>query len=140
MSGQELVFADYQTTGLSLKSHPLSFVRAELDRLGVVPANRLIESENDRIVCVAGLVLVRQRPGTARGITFVTLEDETGIVNLIVRREIWRRDYLAARTARGLIAHGRLQKQNGVVHVLASKLEPLLGASNQMRSQSRDFH
>jgi len=57
-----------------------------------------------------------------------------------VRREIWQRDYLAARTARGLIAHGRLQKQNGVIHVLASKLEPLLGASNQMRSQSRDFH
>jgi len=140
MSGQEQVFADYQTTGLSLKSHPLSFVRAELDRLGVVPANRLVEWENDRIVCVAGLVLVRQRPGTARGITFVTLEDETGIVNLIVRMEIWQRDYLAARTARGLIAHGRLQKQNGVVHVLASKLEALLGASNQMRSQSRDFH
>ena len=99
MSPQEEVFADYQTAGLSLKAHPISFFRTELDRLGVVPAERLAEMSHDESVCVAGLVLVRQRPGTARGVTFVTLEDDTGIINLIVRLEVWKRHYQVARTA-----------------------------------------
>ncbi len=79
MTPQEEVVADYQTSGLTLRAHPISFQRETLNTWGIVPAAELERLTNDRYVRVAGLVLVRQRPGTAKGITFVTLEDETGI-------------------------------------------------------------
>jgi error-prone DNA polymerase len=139
MSGQEEVFADYQTAGLSLKAHPVSFFRAELDKLDVVPAAELANLRSGRFVRVAGLVLVRQRPSTAKGITFVTLEDETGIANLIVRLDVWERFYQVARGASSMIAHGRLQNQEGVIHVLVSRLESMSGRLGEMRSVSRDF-
>lgn len=140
MSGQQEVFADYRTAGLSLKAHPVSFFRAELDALGVESAARLAELTDGTFVRVAGLVLVRQRPGTAKGITFVTLEDETGTANLIVRMEVWERFYQVARTAPGFIAHGRLQKHKEIIHVLVSKLENLSNALRETRLSSRDFH
>lgn len=84
-------------------------------------------------------MLVRQRPGTARSVTFVTLEDETGIINLIVRLDVWKRHYQVARTASAYLAYGRLQKQHDVIQVLVSKLENMAGAVNEMRAQSRDF-
>jgi error-prone DNA polymerase len=136
MSAQEQVFSDYRTVGLSLKAHPVSFYRAGLERLSVVPAAALPKLQDGRIVRVAGLVLVRQRPSTARGITFVTLEDETGQANLIIRMDVWERFYKVARTASAFIAHGRLQKQNEVIHILVTKLENIVIALN---SQSRDF-
>jgi error-prone DNA polymerase len=90
-------------------------------------------------VRVAGLVLVRQRPGTARGITFVTLEDESGTANLIVRPEVWERYHRAASTATALLAHGRLERHGPVIHVLAGKLEDLTEVSARLTSRSRDF-
>jgi error-prone DNA polymerase len=139
MAEQEEVLADYQTAGLSLRAHPMAFERDKLDALGVVPAGKLARLPNDRRVRVAGLVLVRQRPGTARGITFVTLEDETGTANLIIRQEIWDRYYQAARAAAALLAHGRVQSKDNVIHVLVSKLEDLSQLLPGLRSQSRDF-
>ena len=139
LSPQEQVWADYQTAGLSLKAHPISFCRAALDALQVLPATRLGEARNNGLVRVAGLVLVRQRPGTARGITFVTIEDETGTANLIIHPTIWERYYQAARTAGALLAHGRLQRAYGVIHVVVSKLEDLGGRLRELKSQSRDF-
>jgi error-prone DNA polymerase len=118
----------------------MQFHRPRLDALGIVPADRLGEHPADRHVRVAGIVLVRQRPSTAKGITFVTLEDETGTVNLIVRPDVWRRFYRAARTAAALIAHGRLQRHAEVIHVLVSKLEDLSPHIRGLESQSRDFH
>jgi error-prone DNA polymerase len=88
---------------------------------------------------VAGIVLVRQRPGTAKGITFVTLEDETGTANLIVRLAVWRRCRRAAIAATVLLAHGRLQRQGQVIHLLAARLEDLSPWLEQLGSQSRDF-
>ena len=88
---------------------------------------------------VAGLVLVRQRPGTASGITFVTLEDETGVANLIVRPAIWERYRRAATTATALLAHGRLERQAEVIHVLVSKLQDVAPFTAKLASQSRDF-
>ncbi len=131
---------DYLTSGLSLKAHPLGFHRSQLDRMGVVAASRLGELRDGRFVRVAGLVLVRQRPGTAKGITFVTLEDETGVINLIIHQETWNKFYKVARTAPAMLASGRLQNQQGIIHVLVSKLESLPGKVGQMRSVSRDFH
>jgi error-prone DNA polymerase len=139
LDGRQEVFADYQTAGLSLKSHPIAFFRDELDRLRVAPAAKLASLQDGRFVRVAGLVLIRQRPSTAKGITFVTLEDETGTANLIVRIDVWERFYTVARTAPAFIASGRLQNQKGIVHVLVSRLENMNECVNDLRSQSRDF-
>jgi error-prone DNA polymerase len=139
MAIQEQVKADYQTAGLSLRAHPLWFQRARLDGLNILPASRLATLTDGRPVRVAGLVLVRQRPSTARGITFVTLEDETGTVNLIVRQDVWQRFYRVARTAAALVAHGRLQRKDEVIHVLVTRLEDMTERLG-LRCQSRDFH
>ena len=82
---------------------------------------------------------MRQRPSTAKGITFVTIEDETGAANLIVRMDVWERFYHVARTASAFIATGRLQKHQEVIHVLVTKLENLPGRLNELRVLSRDF-
>jgi error-prone DNA polymerase len=135
----EEVLADYRTTGLSLRRHPVSFLRPVLDTLGVTPAGRLPELDNDLRLTVAGVVLLRQRPSTANGITFVTLEDETGMVNLIVRREVWERYRRIARGAVAMIAHGVLQCEAEVIHVLVTRLEDLSEKLADLDSRSRDF-
>jgi error-prone DNA polymerase len=140
MPPQDEVFADYRTTSLSLREHPIAFHREWLTSQQILPAGELVNTANGRMVRVAGLVLVRQRPGTAKGITFVTIEDETGAANLIVRPDVWQKFYRAARTASALVAHGRLQHQHDVIHVLVTKLEDLSELIRGMRSQSRDFH
>ncbi len=139
MPEQQQVLADYDTQGLTLRDHPLAFHRAQLNALQVAPARQLGRLRNGRLLCVAGIVLMRQRPGTARGITFVTLEDETGTANLIIHQEIWRRYYRAARTATVLLAYGRLQRQGQVIHVLVSRLEDLSEQLNGLKARSRDF-
>jgi error-prone DNA polymerase len=139
LSPREEVVVDYQTAGLSLRAHPLQFHREQLAALEIVPASKLAELVNSSFVRVAGLVLVRQRPGTAKGITFVTLEDETGVANLIIRQDVWQRFHRAARTAAALIAHGRLQSQDGIIHVLVTRLVDLSEQLKGLNSQSRDF-
>ena len=139
MSPAEEVLADYRTTGLSLLAHPLQFLRGELEKLRVVPANGLKTWPNGKWVRVAGLVLVRQRPSTAKGITFVTLEDETATANLIIRPDVWKRYRTAALGATILIAAGPLQRQGENIHVLVAKLEDFSVHLNGMQSQSRDF-
>ena len=139
LAPRQQVLADYRTTGLSLQAHPLSFVRKELHALQVVRASDLAHLRNGQFVRVAGLVILRQRPGTANGITFMTLEDETGVSNLIVRMDIWQRYYQAARTATALLASGRLQHHDGVIHLLVTKLEDLTTSCSGLRQSSRDF-
>jgi error-prone DNA polymerase len=134
------VVADYRATGLSLRNHPMKFLRPALDRMRVAKASDLAVLPVDRLVKVAGLTLMRQRPGTASGITFVTLEDETGFANLIVRPEIWERYHHAARTATAMLAHGRLQRQDNVIHVLVTRLDDLSRRIDDLGVSSRDFH
>jgi error-prone DNA polymerase len=136
----EEVLADYKSAGLTLRQHPISFFRRELESFGIAPAERLLVLDNDRRVTVAGVVLLRQRPSTAKGITFVTLEDETGTVNLIVRMEVWERYRHVARTAVTMIAHGLLQKEGEVIHVLVSRLEDMSSKLSDLAVRSRDFH
>ncbi len=136
---EEEVLADYRTAGLSLKAHPMQFVREELDAWGILPSERLATHPENHHVRVAGIVLMRQRPSTAKGITFVTLEDETGTANLIIRQDVWQKFYRVARTASTFVAHGRLQRQGQVIHVLVTKLEDLSERLRGLRSQSRDF-
>jgi error-prone DNA polymerase len=135
--------ADYRTAGLSLRAHPISFYRAQLEQLGVTPAQRLVELENDAPVIVAGLVLLRQRPGTAKGITFVTLEDETGTVNLVVHQHMWDRYYRVARRAPAWIVRGHIQtvkeKYSSVIHVVVNRLEALAEQLRELDVKTRDF-
>jgi error-prone DNA polymerase len=133
------VLADYRATGLSLRDHPLTFLRPELDKLGATPSNRLVDWPEDRRVKVAGLVLLRQRPGTASGITFCTLEDETGLVNLIVHAGTWERFHKAARTARLMLACGKLQRLHDVTHVIVDRIEDLSDWITSVLTKSRDF-
>jgi error-prone DNA polymerase len=133
------VFADYITTGLSLKGHPIGFCRDELDRLRVTPAAQLTELSHGRRVAVAGMVILRQRPGTANGITFVTLEDETGVVNLIVRPDMWERYRAVARGSRAWVAHGAVERQGDVIHVMVHRIDDLSTALGDVRPKSRDF-
>lgn len=143
MEPYEEVVADYRTAGLSLRAHPISFYRAQLEQLGVTPAQRLVELENDAPVIVAGLVLLRQRPGTAKGITFVTLEDETGTVNLVVHQHMWDRYYRVARRAPAWIVHGHIQtvkeKYSSVIHVVVNRLEALAEQLRELDVKARDF-
>jgi error-prone DNA polymerase len=135
----EQVAADYRTTGLSLKAHPVGLVRDRLDAWGLATAAQVAAAPDGARLATGGLVLVRQRPSTAKGITFVTLEDETGVVNLIIRPDVFAEHRTVARAAAGLMAAGRVQKEGLVVHLIADRLEdlcvPLAGAP-----RSRDFH
>ncbi len=139
MSQAEQVLADYRGLGLSLAAHPLEFLRAGFDTLKIATAGQLQTWPNGKPVGVAGIVLVRQRPSTAKGITFVTLEDETGTANLIVRPAVWKRYRRAAHDATLLLAHGRLQRQGSVIHVLCTRLEDLSVRLAELGPQSRDF-
>ncbi len=139
MTELEEILADYRTTGHSLRGHPLAHIREALNRLRVVPASQLAEMNDGAVVRVAGIVLVRQRPGTAKGITFMTLEDESGIVNLVVRPQVWRRWRTAALEATALLAAGRLQIQQQVIHVVAWRLEDLSCALQGLPPRSRNF-
>jgi error-prone DNA polymerase len=139
-SMMQCVTADYASVGLSLRSHPVALVRAELDRLGAHPARELRSAPQGRRLRVAGLVLVRQRPPTAKGILFCTLEDESGIANLIVRPEVFERYRREACTAVMLLAHGRVERQGEVVHLHVQRLSDLSHALREVSSQSRDFH
>lgn len=139
MTVQQEVTADYQTTGFSLRRHPMQFLRQSLVRKGVVTAAELLIVEPDRRYRVAGLVLIRQRPGTAKGITFMTLEDETGTANLIVHRDTWERFRTVARRSHVLAARGILQRQEGVIHLVVDHLQDLTETLATLNNQSRDF-
>jgi len=137
--GQE-VRLDYVTAGLSLKAHPVALLREELNKLGAVAATELARQPDGKWVKVAGVVLIRQRPGTASGIVFETLEDETGIANLIIKPSIYDHFRPAARHATLLLAEGRVQTDGKVVHLLAYRLTDLTQMLNGLWSKSRDFH
>ncbi len=121
MSKGEHVVQDYASTSLSLKAHPVSFVREKLRLLHIKSSKEINETENGRLVKVAGLVLVRQRPGTAGGVCFITIEDETGFSNLVIFEklfETFRKEILRSRL---LMVEGRLQREGEVVHVIVQK-------------------
>jgi error-prone DNA polymerase len=139
MSSQQEMVADYQSSGLSLRSHPLSFLREELRRRNVVTTADLAVLEPDRRYRLAGLVLLRQRPGTAKGITFVTLEDETGTANLVIHPGTWERFHRVARHAGAWIVRGILERHENIIHLIVDRLESLAQERVSVTSKSRDF-
>jgi error-prone DNA polymerase len=150
----EEVMDDYQTTGLSLKAHPCSFFRPELTKLGAITSqqHRSDSLPQDAHVTVAGLVLMRQMPGTAKGVVFITLEDETGIVNIIVWPKILAANRRVVMTGEFLAIRGRLQRAGLVIHVVAESFMDLSQELRRLRQdepaeanlpaliKSRDFH
>jgi error-prone DNA polymerase len=137
------VLHDYHAAGLSLKAHPVSFIRSQLVKRGVTPASELRDERrfpNKHRVVVAGVVLCRQRPGTASGVTFITLEDETGIANLVVWRDTFERYRRVGRLSTLVLARGVVERQGEVIHIHARHLESLDGAMPGLATMSRDFH
>jgi error-prone DNA polymerase len=118
----EEVVADYQTTRLSLKAHPMAFLRADLAGRGFVRASDLRERKFRSIVQVAGVVLIRQRPGSAKGVTFITLEDETGVINLVVWPDLKEKLRKVVMGARLMEVRGRVEYDDEVIHVIAAHM------------------
>ncbi|NHF73837.1 error-prone DNA polymerase [Paracoccus xiamenensis] len=118
----EQVVADYQTLRLSLKAHPMRFLRASLRAQGYVSTGDLDRLPNGKLVRLAGLVLIRQRPGSAKGVCFVTVEDEDGSANLVLWQNVFDRFRKAAMTARVIAIEGRIQRAEGVTHVVVQTL------------------
>jgi error-prone DNA polymerase len=136
MSGVEEAVADLWATGITPARYPTEFVRARLAELGVVPAARLRDQPRDTWVLVAGVVTHRQRPSTARGVTFINLEDETGFSNVICTRSVWQRFRRVARESGALLVHGKVENTDGVVNIVADRLVEL---PLRTRHTSRDF-
>jgi error-prone DNA polymerase len=136
MSPVELGAADLWATGLSGASHPVQFARDRLDALGAVAADGLGAVPPGARVLVGGVVTHRQRPATAGGTTFLNLEDETGLINVICSRGVWARYRRVGRTAAALLVRGRLERAEGVINVIADQLRPLPLAA---ATRSRDF-
>ena len=137
MNTEERLWADYRGTGLTVGKHPMAYRRAEMQALGVVPAMHLARIPNGRLVRIAGAVIVRQRPGTAKGFVFLSMEDETGIMNAIVTPDTFDRYKFEVLGERFLIIDGALQNQDGVVSVKAEHIEALRAGA---AASSHNFH
>ncbi len=136
MTPVEEAVADLWATGVSPDGHPTIFVREELTRLGVLTSAQLWDPEPGSIVQVAGVVTHRQRPMTAQGVTFLNLEDETGLINVVISKGCWARFRKVAREAPAMLIRGRLERSEGVVNIVAEHLAPLPMPAT---TQSRDF-
>ncbi|WP_252088907.1 error-prone DNA polymerase [Pseudomonas sp. MWU13-3659] len=132
--------ADYDTLGTTLGPHPLTLLRSRLRVLGCRSSGELVGVEDGDNIAVAGLVVGRQRPQTASGVTFVTLEDEHGMVNVVVWRDLAERQRRALVGSRLLKVSGRLEQESGVRHLIARKLEDLSPLLQGLEVRSRDFH
>jgi error-prone DNA polymerase len=138
MNPQERLLADFRGTGLTIGPHPMRFYRAEMNALGVTPAGLLHRLPHGRHVRVAGGVIARQRPGTAKGFVFLSLEDETGICNIIISPDLFERQRVDIVTQQFLIIYGTLQTLDGVISIKAQRVRPL--ATIKAESHSHDFH
>ena len=136
MSELELAAADVWATGVSPDSHPTQFLRADLDAMGVLPADVLLTVPDGDRVLIAGAVTHRQRPATAQGVTFINLEDETGMVNVLCTPGVWARHRKLAHTAPALLVRGQVQNASGAITVVAERLGRI---SLAVGSRSRDF-
>ena len=134
----ENVMRDYSSTTLSLKAHPVSFVRPQVEQLGILPAARLKELKNGMPVKVCGLITVRQRPGTAKGVLFVTIEDETGFANLVIWAKTFEKYRKVIVQSRLFMVSGKVQIEGEVIHVVAHSCRNLTPLMN-LNADPRDL-
>ncbi len=140
MSAEELLQADYRATGVSVGAHPVALARAELDRQGILGTRGLARAKNDARVRVGGLAITRQRPSTASGVVFITLEDEDGHMNLVVFPQVYERHRALASSAAMLIAEGKVQRTGAVLNVIVEGFEPLQVQSRKAVPKGRHDH
>jgi error-prone DNA polymerase len=138
MNTEERLVADYAGTGLTVDKHPMHYRRPELRRQGIRSAAELRNCTDGEYVRTAGCVIARQRPGTAKGFIFISMEDETGIANVIVTPDLYDRDRLVVTRSKFLLVEGPLQNQDNVIHVKATRLLEL--SDGALELQSHDFH
>ena len=136
MTDVELAAADVWATGISPDSYPTQFLRSDLDAMGVIQADRLLEVPDGSRVLIAGAVTHRQRPATAQGVTFMNIEDETGMVNVLCTPGVWARYRKLAQTSSALVIRGQVQNATGAVTVIAERMGSL---TLRAASKSRDF-
>ncbi|HEX2802703.1 MAG TPA: OB-fold nucleic acid binding domain-containing protein, partial [Sphingomicrobium sp.] len=134
----EHVISDYQTVRLSLKAHPMHFLRAHYSSQGFITAEQLKSIKDGKRLSIAGVVLIRQRPGTSKGVVFITIEDETGVANLVVWPKVFERQRKIVMGARLMAVHGMVQKDpdSEVIHVVAVRLEDHTGMLSHLSDDS----
>jgi error-prone DNA polymerase len=140
LSDFETIGWDYDSTGHSTRGHPLSPARGELRALGLPDARTVSAMPNGRRVRYAGVVINRQRPSTAKGVVFMTLEDETGFVNVVIWKTVFQKYMVIAKTASFLGVSGKIQSEDGVVHLVADSLWDPATRQRPRKRGSRDFH
>jgi len=134
MSTEERLIADYAGTGLTIGKHPMAYRRPDLRRQEILSAAELRNRRDGEFVRVAGCVIARQRPGTAKGFIFISMEDETGIANVIVTPDLYERQRLIVTRSKFILAEGPLQNQDGVIHVKATRLQSLCGQTMKVQA------
>jgi error-prone DNA polymerase len=139
MTGEEEMAADFHAGSITTGPHPIAFARAALDRRGVTRAGDLRDVSNGRRAKIAGVVVVRQRPGTAKGFVFITIEDETGFANAIVTPQRFARHKHVIVSSHSLVIEGVVQNLDGVVSVKADRFSALEGEAGTV-DISHDFH
>jgi error-prone DNA polymerase len=137
--GQDIA-ADYRRIGLTLGRHPLALLRRQLDRQRIVSTEAVRAAPHGRLVRTAGIVIGRQRPDTASGVIFVTIEDETGVLNVIVWRDLFERQRREVLGSRLMAVYGNVEREGEVVHVIAGRLIDLTPLLGRLQTRSRDFH
>ena len=137
--GQDIL-ADYASTGLTLRRHPLALLRSRLKQLSMSTAEELKGTPSGTAVRVAGLVTCRQHPGTAKGVIFVTLEDETGQINVVVWERLSRKQRRPLLASRLLGVAGTLEREGQVIHLIAQHLTDYSALIGKLDARSRDFH
>jgi error-prone DNA polymerase len=138
MNHEERLVADFNGTGLTIGPHPMQYRRAEMQKLGIYRASDLPQIPNGRRLRVGGCVIARQRPGTAKGMMFMSLEDETGIANAIIAPDLLQKNRVLLISERFLMVEGILQNQDNVIHIRAERVAPL--RVTQAETVSHDFH
>jgi error-prone DNA polymerase len=138
MTGEERLVADFRGTGMTVGLHPMGHHRAEMKKRGVRSAIQLAHLPDGMHVRIAGGVITRQRPGTAKGFVFLSLEDETGISNAIVTPQLFEKYHVVIVHQQFLLVEGKLQNQDGVISVKAESIQPL--RVTRAETTSHDFH
>jgi error-prone DNA polymerase len=138
MTTEERLSADYSGTGLTVGQHPLHYRRKELQAMKVLTSSELRNYNHGEYVRSAGCVIARQRPGTAKGFIFISMEDETGIANVIITPDLYERERVVVTRSKFVLVEGALQNQDGVIHIKANRIQPL--AFSNLEVRSHDFH
>jgi error-prone DNA polymerase len=133
------VIEDYSHTGLTLRQHPIAFLRKDLEKRNIVTCEAAMNARDGRWICAAGLVLVRQKPGSAKGVMFITIEDETGPANIVVWPKLFEKRRRVVLGASMMAIHGRIQREGDVVHLVAQQLLDLSGDLSALADRDIDF-